>query len=148
MWYVAGSEWTEIRGKQIPVYDIRAIESEDGVSWPDHGSPCVQVANPDEVGFGRPYVVRCGHGLRMFYSVRLRSLGGNYTLGFADSHDGRTWTRRDSSFGLSRGSEGDWDSTHLDYAATVEVGGRTYLFYNGNDFGLTGFGVAELLSDD
>jgi predicted GH43/DUF377 family glycosyl hydrolase len=145
MWYVAGSEWTEICGKQVPVYDIRYFESDDGVSWPEHGPPCIQVETPDEVGFGRPYVVPHEGGLRMFYSVRLRSLGGNYTVGVADSQDGKTWARQDASLGLFCGPE-DWDSKHLDYLAPVEVNGRTYLFYNGNDFGLTGFGVAELVS--
>jgi hypothetical protein len=147
MWYVGGSEWTEVNGKQVPVYDIRHIRSDDGVTWPDHGSPCVQVEGLDEIGFGRPYVVPNGSGLRMFYSIRLRSLGGSYTVGLADSVDGELWTRKDAELGLVPGPRGDWDSTHLDYLAPVVCGGRQYLLYNGNDFGLTGFGLAESTSD-
>ena len=33
----------------------------------------------------------------------------------------------------------------LEYGAEIRAGGRTWLLYNGDDFGATGFGVAELL---
>ena len=146
MWYIGGSQWTDVHGKQIPVYDIRHIRSNDGVAWPDHGASCVHVQGSDEIGFGRPYVVPHGAGLRMFYSIRLRSLGGAYTVGMADSVDGERWIRKDAALGLVPGPPGAWDSTHLDYLAAVECSGGAYLLYNGNDFGLTGFGVAELTS--
>ena len=39
-----------------------------------------------------------------------------------------------------------WDSQMQAYPAVVTAGGRTYLFYNGNDYGREGFGYAELES--
>ncbi len=44
---------------------------------------------------------------------------------------------------LSTSVEG-WDSEAVEYSAILEYRGRTFCFYNGNDFGGTGFGVAEL----
>jgi hypothetical protein len=62
-------------------------------------------------------------------------------MGYAMSPDGVTWHRCDAEFGLDVSANG-WDSQGVSYAAPVTVGGRTWLFYNGNNFGETGLGVA------
>jgi len=145
MWYVAGSEWIELDGKPMPVYDIRYIESRDGVRWPEEGRVVLPITEANEHGFGRPYVLRQGARLRMFYSIR-RKVPAQYRMGYAESEDGLSWRRLDSELGLDVSVSG-WDSESVEYAAVVESGGRTWMFYNGNDFGATGFGVAELESD-
>jgi hypothetical protein len=145
MWYIAGSEWTDVGGKEMPVYNVKYAESADGIHWPDVGTPCLAPANGDEHGFGRPYVVRDAAGYRMYLSVRRRSVAA-YRLGYAVSADGINWTRRDRELGLDVSPAG-WDSQAIMYSAVIEVGGRTYAFYNGNDFGRDGFGVAVLERD-
>jgi predicted GH43/DUF377 family glycosyl hydrolase len=143
LWYVAGSEWTDVDGKQMPVYDLRYAESADGMHWPDHGDVQIPVTEPDEHGFGRPYVIaKPGGGWRMFYSVRRRSLGA-YRLGYAESDDGRHWKRMDDHLNLDVSPEG-FDSEAIMYAAPIELEGKLYLFYNGNQFGRDGFAVAVL----
>ncbi len=142
MWYVAGSAWTEIDGKPMPCYDLRYIESPDGFNWPSSGRVVLPVTDPDEHGFGRPWVVRGPAGYRLFFSVRRRSLG-QYRLGYAESSDGFTWTRRDELLGIDV-SPGSWDGKAIMYSAVVEAAGRTLLFYNGDNFGESGVGVAEL----
>ena len=141
MWYVGGSTWTEVDGKPLPVYNIRYLESPDGREWPDEGRVCVDFATDDEHAFGRPFVVRHDGGYRMFYSVRTRSKG--YRIGYADSSDNVTWTRRDSDVGIDVSPSG-WDSQMVAYASVVRAGGETYMFYNGNNNGETGFGYAVL----
>jgi hypothetical protein len=42
-------------------------------------------------------------------------------------------------------SASGWDNETVEYAAVVNAGDKTFCFYNGNDFGVTGFGVAELI---
>lgn len=142
MWYVAGSDWTLVNGKAMPVYVLKYLESDDGVTWPNRGTLSLDVADPDEHGFGRPYVIKEGNGYRMHYSIRKRSVAG-YRLGYAESRDGVHWTRRDTDLGLGVSPNG-WDSEAIMYSAEIKVGERTYLFYNGNNFGETGFGVAVL----
>lgn len=142
MWYVAGSDWTELDGKSMPVYDLRYAESQDGIHWPKRGRTVLDISHPDEHGFGRPYIVSDGNLYRMFYSVRKRSLR-RYTMGYAESEDGLLWARKDDQVGLDISTEG-WDSESVEFAAVVKTAGRTFMFYNGNDFGATGFGVAEL----
>lgn len=142
MWYVAGSAWTEIDGKPMPCYDLRYIESADGETWPAEGRVVLPVVHADEHAFGRPWVVRRDAGYQLFFSVRRRSLG-QYRLGYAESPDGLAWTRRDESLNLDV-TPGAWDGQAIMYSAVVESAGRTLLFYNGNNFGETGFGLAEL----
>ena len=143
LWYVAGSEWIDLNGKSMPVYDIRYAESKDGIHWPSAGKVQIAITEPDEHGFGRPCVIRKpGGGYRMFYSVRRRSLGA-YRLGYAESNNGRVWKRMDDKLNLDV-TPGCFDSDAIMYAAPIYVGEKLYIFYNGNDFGRDGFAVAVL----
>ncbi len=143
MWYMAGTAWVESQGRRMPSYGMRYLESPDGVHWGEAGRPCLEPRGPAEIGFGRPFVLdECG-SLRMWYSIRLRDKG--YRLGYAESSDGVNWERRDDEVGLDVSSTG-WDSEMMGYAWVQPTRYGTYLFYNGNNYGETGFGVAALNS--
>jgi len=144
MWYAAGSEWTEVSGKTLPVYNIRHLESDDGIHWPEEGGVCIDFANEDEHALGRPWVFKDGNAFRMFYSVRTRSRG--YRIGYAESPDGNAWTRKDDAAGIDV-SESGWDSQMICYASILQRGTTKTMFYNGNDVGRTGFGHAVLVED-
>jgi predicted GH43/DUF377 family glycosyl hydrolase len=141
MWYVGGGEWTTVGEKPLPVYNLRYIESPDGIAWGSEGRVCLDFANEDEHAFGRPWVWEEDGGLAMTYSIRTRSK--DYRLGFARSADGLDWERHDDEVGIDV-SESGWDSEMIAYASRVVVGERTFLFYHGNGRGRTGFGYAEL----
>lgn len=143
LWYVGGSDWTELNKKPMPIYDIRYAESSDGIHWPDQGQVLISISDSDEHGFGRPFVIPHPEGgYRMFYSVRRRSLGG-YRLGYAESKDGRIWNRMDDKLNLNV-TPNSFDSDAIMYAAPIVVDDRLYVFYNGNNFGRDGFAVALL----
>jgi hypothetical protein len=142
-WYVTGEGWTESQGKLRPTYAMRYAESDDGIRWPDAGTPCLTPTAPDEYGFGRPYVDTDGDTLRMWYSIRSHSRG--YRLGYAESADGIEWNRMDDRVGIDVSSEG-WDSEMIHCGWVQGAEDATYLFYNGNGYGATGFGVAALSS--
>jgi predicted GH43/DUF377 family glycosyl hydrolase len=141
MWYVGGSEWTTVDGKPLPVYNIRYLESADGIHWPQAGRVCIDYANEDEHAFGKPFIFEEGGRHKMFYSVRTRSK--NYRIGFAESTDGQNWIRKDGEIGIDVSDSG-WDSQMLAYASVVRHKNKVYMFYNGNNCGETGFGYAEL----
>lgn len=142
-WYVSGDSWVESGGRLRPVYGLRYAESPDGLEWPRQGMPCLEPAGPDEYGFGRPYVQDDGDRVRMWYSIRSHSHG--YRLGYAESSDGIEWERRDDEAGIDVSADG-WDSEmiHCGWVQPAESG--PYLFYNGNGYGETGFGVAVVRS--
>lgn len=144
LWYIAGSEWTELNGKPMPVYDLRYQESIDGISWSDAGTLSMAITGEDEHGFGRPWVVKRGaNDYQLFYSIRRRSFSA-YRLGYAESTDGINWIRKDDEMGLDV-SPGEFDSDAIMYSAVISIDDKTYCFYNGNNFGEHGFGVAELV---
>jgi hypothetical protein len=138
MWYFGGSDWIPTDRKALPSYGLWHIESDDGLSWPGPAVKCLVPNRPDEIGFGRPFVVPDGSTYRMWYSVR--SISG-YRLGYATSRDGLHWTREDAHAGITCSPSG-WDSEMICYAAVVPTVGRWLMFYNGNSYGRTGVGVA------
>jgi hypothetical protein len=140
MWYIGGDSWVQGRGKQLPRYGLRYLESDDPRRWAGSGRPCMDVRGGDEHGFGRPFVVREGGRYRMWYSVRTISAG--YHLGYAESADGLAWERMDEAVGLAPSANG-WDSEMICYSFLQETRYGRYLFYNGNNYGETGFGVAR-----
>lgn len=141
MWYVAGSEWIDVEEKQIPTYNLRYMESNDAFSWNKSGSVLLEVSRDDEIGFGRPFVIKEDEIYKMWYSIRTISMG--YRLGYAESVDGLNWDRKDNEVGIDV-SESGWDSKMVCFASIVDTAGKRFMFYNGNNYGETGFGVALL----
>lgn len=141
MWYTAGNIWVEANGKSLPLYNLRYIESTDGIHWPKEGQVCVDFKNADEHALGRPWVLKEDGIYKMFFSSRTKSKG--YRLAYAESMDGKQWTRKDAEVGIDV-SESGWDSEMICYGSVVHYKDKTYLFYNGNNCGQTGFGYAVL----
>jgi hypothetical protein len=89
-----------------------------------------------------------GELYRMWFCFRGRagfrtSKGSAYRIGYAESRDGIAWVRDDSRCGIVS-SEAGWDSEMIAYPHVVSHSGRTYMFYNGNGFGRSGFGYAVM----
>jgi hypothetical protein len=144
MWYIGGNRWIEVEGKQVPSYQVRYLESADLLNWKGEGTTCLEPAG-DEYGFGRPFVIQKNGRLRMWYSIR--SISKGYRLGYAESEDGLRWVRSDDRVGIDVSAAG-WDSEMICFAVIQPTPHGTYMFYNGNNYGETGFGVAVLRSRD
>lgn len=146
-WYPSASAWTIVAGSPYPTYAIRRAVSSDGIHWLPDNVLALSLADygRDEFGLGRPWVVRDETLYRMWYSIRCRSQP--YRLGYAESADGVSWQRRDDEVGITRSQPGAWDSEMICYPCVVDAYGRRYMFYNGNQHGSTGFGVAVLEED-
>lgn len=143
MWYIAGDKWIDVHGKQLPLYNIRYLESQDGINWGKEGRVCLDLSNSDEHGFGRPFVVKEDNLYKMWYSIRTISKG--YRIGYAESQDGLSWIRKDNEVGIDVAESG-WDSQMIGMSCIQKTKYGTYMFYNGNNYGETGFGVAVLES--
>lgn len=137
MWYVSCSAWRLVGGRPRHDYRIKYAESSDGITWRRPNIVCIDYASPEEFAIARPWVVRDGRRYRMWYSYR----GPAYRIGYAESDDGLRWERLDDRAGIDV-SAGGWDSESIEYAAVIAAGGREWMFYNGNDYGRTGIGLA------
>ncbi|MGC1183505.1 hypothetical protein [Legionella sp.] len=142
IWYAAGNDWQIINNMPYPKYTIWYTESDDGISLFKPGVLCVDVADK-EYRIGRPSVYKRNDCYYMFYTKGSIS-GKDYFPGLAVSNNGIDWVRQDDNLGLALSEEG-FDSIHLCYPRLVNVRDKTYGFYNGNNMGIDGFGVAELL---
>jgi hypothetical protein len=141
MLYSGGSGWTERDGRRLPIYNVRRLESPDGLEWGPEGRVCVDFADDDEHAIARPWpVAPQGGAQRMLYSYR--AVSHDYRIGLAVA-DGESWERRDTDAGISVSASG-WDSEAVAYAACVERAGSDLLLHCGNGRGRTGFGYAEL----
>jgi len=141
MWYVGGERWIAHGNKRVPTYNMRFAESVDGLAWPKQSRVCLDLASEDEFGFGRPFVLRKYGQYQMWYSIR--SLSKGYRLGYAESADGLRWIRKDDLVGINVSPSG-WDSEMICFACVQPTRYGTYMFYNGNNYGETGFGAAVL----
>jgi hypothetical protein len=147
MWYASCTGWKTINHTAEPFYHIKYAESEDGIRWVRTGQVCIDYDGFTD-GIARPCVFLENGLFKMFYSYR-SAVGyrtdpqRSYRLGYAESTDGRDWTRNDSEVGIAR-SECGWDSEMIEYCFLYEHHGQKYLFYNGNGFGKSGFGYAIL----
>jgi hypothetical protein len=92
-------------------------------------------------------VIKSGDLYQMWYCYRhsedYRDGSGSYRIGYAESRDGMAFERHEDRVGLSVSADG-WDSTMICYPYVLRIDGRTLMFYNGNGFGQTGFGYAQL----
>jgi hypothetical protein len=149
MWYVGASHWEQIKyglfkDKMMPNYVIKFAISSDGLHYETQPGVAINYENEHEFGFGRPWVIFENNIFKMWYSVRRRDK--TYRIGYAESKDAINWIRKDNEVGIDV-SENGWDSEMICYPAVISIKSKTYLFYNGNNNGESGFGYAELIND-
>lgn len=147
MWYISCYGWVDISGKLEPVYNIKYAESNNGIDWQLNNDIAIATKFDNEA-LGRPWVIKENGLYKMWYSSRgsknYRIQGGQYyTIGYAESEDGKNWRRKDEESGINVSSEG-WDSDMIEYASIFKYQDKKYMFYNGNGFGKSGFGYAVL----
>ena len=130
-----------VNGKPRHSYHIRYAESDDGLHWRRSGRVCIDYQSEEEYAISRPSVLRDGDLYRMWYSYR----GSSYRIGYAESDDGVAWVRKDEEAGIDVSPDG-WDSEMIEYPCVFDHAGSRYMLYNGNGYGATGIGLAELSS--
>lgn len=95
----------------------------------------------------RPSVIYKNGIYHMWFCYRgiedFRNGSDAYRIGYAWSNDLKNWNRDDKRAGINISKEG-WDSKMMAYPDVVETLYGTYMFYNGNGFGQSGFGYAVL----
>ncbi len=140
MWYGSTLSWDAGNGEMLHV--LNQAGSTDGHAWTKGG-----LAIPFVVGsvqaFSRPTVVgNETDGYRMWFSYR-GAPGRTYRIGHAVSRDGEAWSLRMAGSGIDVSPQG-WDSEMIEYPFVFLHGGETWMLYNGNGFGQSGFGLAVL----
>ncbi|MCO4783737.1 MAG: hypothetical protein KC646_15525 [Candidatus Cloacimonetes bacterium] len=141
MYYVSGLDWdTNYEGKLSSKYHIKYAESLDGVTWERDGHVCIELHDSSEANIARPFVILEKGVYKMWYSY---TRNGPYQIGYAESNDGKNFIRKDEEIQFI-GLQTDFDNEMMCYAYIFTHLEETYMVYNGNSFGLEGFGLAVL----
>lgn len=145
--YASGIGFQLEAGKNEPVYVIKHRTSADGVQWTGDGKQLFPQKTPYESNT-RPAIIKKDGYWHMWFCYRGASdyRGGrnSYKIGYAYSENLLSWTRGDNSVGIGL-SESGWDSEIITYPYIRKIKDKYLMFYNGNGFGATGFGYAELV---
>lgn len=145
-YYLSCTEWREIEGRLEPMYVLKYAESEDGIHWKREGVVAIPFRNEQEGGLVSATVIRTLSNYKMWYAYRnyfdyRENPLNSYRIGYAESENGINWIRKDDMAGITLSNSG-WDSEMISYPYVVNWETKSYLFYNGNGFGKTGFGFA------
>jgi hypothetical protein len=136
MYYVAGVGWIH---KDLPKYNIQIAFSNDGINWQREGKVCIDFKNDNETALARPYVIFIKNKYHMWFSYK----GNAYCVGYASSEDGIHWIRDDEIGGLQPSfNTNAFDSEMVTYSCIVPYQDKLLMFYNGNNYGYAGIGLA------
>ena len=138
MWYVGGSHWNNEVSPWQSYYQIKYAESTDGIHWNKTGQICIPLKE-GEHNISRTCVIPQKSGYEAWYGV---NAGEGYRIGYAKSDDGLDWVRLDEEAGICLSDSG-WDSEAQSYPYVIDCNLGRFMFYNGNGFGKTGFGIAK-----
>lgn len=141
IYYGAGNGFRQGAKKTLPVYEIMLLQTDELTDLRREGKKVIGNAE-GEHRVGRPYVLKNNGKYEMYFGGGSENIP--YQLAYAESDDGIHWVRDDEKLGLKLSDSG-WDSQMMAYPGVIRYKGRTYLFYNGNDYGKEGVGYAELV---
>ncbi len=147
LFYIAGKEWVDDNGKPEPVYTIRLAISRDGINWEKYNKELIKPRVEPNEAQASPDVFFANGLYHMFfcyrYSTNYRNKERGYRIGYAYSKNLLDWERADHLAGIEVSDEG-WDHEMVSYPHILNLDGKTYMFYLGNQVGKTGFGIATL----
>jgi hypothetical protein len=152
MWYIFGTKWHSYKkgGAAERTYKIGYALSTDGISWEksNEGVSIISDVIGAEESQALPCVIKIDGLYHMFFCFRhsydfRKDPARGYRIGHAISKNMKEWIRDDQGIYLKK-DHGAWDSDMMCYPGVCQSDSRTFLLYNGNEFGRHGFGAAVL----
>ena len=137
MYYTSNLQWKKQGKKMIPRYLIKTGYSKNGYDWITNKKHTIKFKNSKEEAITRPWVIKLNKKFIMFLSLKIK----NYKITCATSNNGKNWRRKNINF-IQKNSRIKFDSKSQEYASVAKVGSKLYMFYNGNDYGKNGVGLA------
>lgn len=139
MWYASASKFYLENEQLKSIYTVKYAESDDGINWKKSNIISIPLGEKDS-NIARACIIKEDNIYRAWYPVVSKQTN-QYRIGYADSEDGILFDRKDHLSGISVSKEG-WDSQAITYPYVINHKNKLYLFYNGNNFGKEGFGLA------
>ena len=136
VWYGTTLAWDGGNGEMIHI--LKEKISKDCVRF-ESTNRVVEWKMGESQAFSRPSVLQIHDKFLMAYSVR-----GNktrYRIGFGLIEDHSSIVKQMCTFSTSTSK---WESEMVEYPYLVSHGDSIFMFYNGNDYGKSGIGLAQL----
>ena len=138
MYYTTNTNWRRIGKKFIPKYYLKYAESKNLIDW-KYKKKIMKFKSSKEIAVSRPWIIKINNIKKIFYSYR----GKNYKIGYADINNKGKLLRKDNSIKIIN-SKDNFDTQMQEYASIIQYKKKFLMFYNGNNFGEKGIGLAEL----
>lgn len=143
LFYTSNTEWKFSKGVVSPKYLIKEAKSKDLINWNFKKKKVINLKKK-EIAITRPWVIensKYKNFLLYSYGV-MRNKKNNYKIGLAIKKNNK-WKRIDNKIKIENTID-KFDNKTQEYAATISNEGKIYMFYNGNNFGKNGIGLAVL----
>lgn len=141
-WYGAGNRFIDIDGKPFPTYNIRYMESDDGIKGWSNSCASLDFKDEDEYRVARPWVMYDEGIYKLFYYIATKKTG--FRLEYAESRDGINWENC-RGLGIEKCPDG-FDSEMISYPSAFRANEDLYVIYNGNEYGRYGYGIAKFIA--
>jgi predicted GH43/DUF377 family glycosyl hydrolase len=120
-------------------YLIKLAKSKNLMNWKVEPKACINFKSKNENAISKPSVIFKDKQYHMWFCYR----GKRYKIGYANSKDGLVWKREDNKLKFI-GKNYNWDNLEKCYPSVVNIGGKIYMIYSGNNYGKTGIGYSVL----
>lgn len=138
MWYGSTATWDSGNGEML--HPLKMATSIDGNTFCKTSYQVPSILGVAQA-FSRPTILaRRPDRWDMWFSFR-GSKRVPYRIGHATSEDGIAWFLSINDSGIDVSPTG-WDSEMVEYPYVFEHRGKTFMLYNGNGYGKSGFGLA------
>ena len=145
-WIMSCDGWLKDE-KYEPTYNIKFLESKKITDLMiKKPKIAIDYKSKNEGGISKTSIVKIKDKYFMWFSYRSKfdyrnNKKNTYKIGFAYSNDGIGWERNDNLININLSSKG-WDSQCMAYPEVLKYKNKLLMFYNGNDFGKYGIGLA------
>jgi hypothetical protein len=134
-----GSGFERINGKNFPQYQVHLASGTDLEHLEISDKPIIEAKSPT-YRIGRPRITKTTEGFEVL--VTAGKLDGSYLPEVYYSRDLVDWTRGSVESFVSK-QVIDFDDKHQCYLSRFTLNGEEWIVYNGNNMGISGFGLAK-----
>jgi hypothetical protein len=142
MIYTSNKSWKN-NSFFIPNYNLKIASSKNGVYWNTNSNFLLKNKSTKEIAITRPWLIYEKKKKFLFYSYKdYKNKGRNYKIGYAEKYENK-WIRKDKNMKFQISNKG-FDKNMQEYGSIVKHDNNLYMFYNGNNYGEDGIGLARL----
>lgn len=137
MFYTSNLYWKKIKNISYPRYLIKRCVSINGIDWIVNSKKIINFQNKNESAITRPWIIKIKKKNIMFFSLKRNK----YSIMTSVLTKNSKW-KRSKIFKFAINNKIIFDSDSQEYSSIIKHKKKLYMFYNGNQYGKEGIGLA------